>query len=119
MRKPHRPGARQRPVRPDLDAERGDVAACSPERERRAAEALGCARLLVSGSAPLPVREFERIRDATGPCLVERYGLTETLMNCAVPADGARRLAPRAGPFIGMWGIRSRSLASSRVGTRT
>jgi malonyl-CoA/methylmalonyl-CoA synthetase len=49
------------------------------------------ARLLVSGSAPLPVREHDRIASATGQRIVERYGLTETLMNCSVRAAGDRR----------------------------
>jgi len=49
------------------------------------------ARLLVSGSAPLPAPEFERVARLTGQQIVERYGLTETLMNTAVRADGARR----------------------------
>ena len=49
------------------------------------------ARLLVSGSAPLAVREHDRIERATGHRIVERYGLTETLMNCSVRASGDRR----------------------------
>jgi malonyl-CoA/methylmalonyl-CoA synthetase len=49
-------------------------------------EALGQARLLVSGSAGLPLREHEWIQDLTGRGVHERYGLTETLINCAVPA---------------------------------
>ncbi len=49
------------------------------------------ARLLVSGSAPLSVREHDRIASATGQRIVERYGLTETLMNCSVRATGDRR----------------------------
>jgi malonyl-CoA/methylmalonyl-CoA synthetase len=55
------------------------------------ASALSQARLLVSGSAPLPVREHERIARLTGQRIAERYGLTETLMNCAVPASSERR----------------------------
>jgi malonyl-CoA/methylmalonyl-CoA synthetase len=55
------------------------------------AEGLKRARLLVSGSAPLPSPEFERIERLCGQQIVERYGLTETLMNTAVRADGARR----------------------------
>jgi malonyl-CoA/methylmalonyl-CoA synthetase len=55
------------------------------------AAALGRARLLVSGSAPLPVPDFERIEELSGQRIVERYGLTETLMNTAVHADGRRR----------------------------
>ncbi len=49
------------------------------------------ARLLVSGSAPLPAPEFDRIRRLTGQEIVERYGMTETLMNLAVRVDGVRR----------------------------
>ncbi|GHH33312.1 acyl-CoA synthetase [Lentzea cavernae] len=55
------------------------------------AAALGGARLLVSGSAALPVRDHERIAAATGQRVVERYGMTETLMNTSVRADGDRR----------------------------
>ena len=49
------------------------------------------ARLLVSGSAPLPAPEFTRIETLTGQQIVERYGLTETLMNTAVRADSRRK----------------------------
>jgi len=49
------------------------------------------ARLLVSGSAPLATREHDRIERATGQRIIERYGLTETLMNCSVRASGDRR----------------------------
>jgi malonyl-CoA/methylmalonyl-CoA synthetase len=57
----------------------------------RLAKALGGARLLVSGSAALPVHDHERIAAATGQRIVERYGMTETLMNTSVRADGERR----------------------------
>jgi malonyl-CoA/methylmalonyl-CoA synthetase len=55
------------------------------------ARALGGARLLVSGSAALPAVEHERIERLTGQRIVERYGMTETLMNTAIRADGDRR----------------------------
>jgi malonyl-CoA/methylmalonyl-CoA synthetase len=58
---------------------------------RAIADGLRGARLLVSGSAALPAPEFERIRRLTGQEIVERYGMTETLMNLAVRADGRRR----------------------------
>jgi malonyl-CoA/methylmalonyl-CoA synthetase len=61
------------------------------EREPAVADGLRRARILVSGSAPLPAPDFERIERATGQQIVERYGLTETLMNTAVRADGERR----------------------------
>lgn len=57
------------------------------------AKALSRARLLVSGSAALPVHDHERIAAATGRRVIERYGMTETLMNTSVRADGE----PRAG----------------------
>jgi malonyl-CoA/methylmalonyl-CoA synthetase len=65
--------------------------AAEAERDREVAAALRRGRLLVSGSAPLPAPVFERIAEATGQRIAERYGLTETLMNTAVRADGERR----------------------------
>ncbi len=53
------------------------------------AAALGRARLLVSGSAGLPRAEHDRLRRLTGRGVVERYGMTETLMNTAARADAA------------------------------
>jgi malonyl-CoA/methylmalonyl-CoA synthetase len=52
-------------------------------------EALAGARLLVSGSAALPAAEHARLQRLTGRTVVERYGMTETLMNTAIRADGA------------------------------
>lgn len=45
------------------------------------------ARLLVSGSAALPQRDQQRLEALTGRRVIERYGLTETLINCAVRID--------------------------------
>jgi fatty acid CoA ligase FadD36 len=56
-----------------------------------AAAALRPARLLVSGSAPLPVSVFEQLREHTGQAPVERYGMSETMITVAVRADGERR----------------------------
>jgi malonyl-CoA/methylmalonyl-CoA synthetase len=61
------------------------------EADPRVAAALGRARLLVSGSAALPAADHARIERASGQRVVERYGMTETLMNTAVRADGDRR----------------------------
>ncbi len=55
------------------------------------AAAIGGARLLVSGSAALPATDHERLAATTGQRVVERYGMTETLMNCSVRASGDRR----------------------------
>ena len=59
------------------------------ETDRELAAALAGARLLISGSATLPVAEHERLARLTGREVLERYGMTETLMNTALRADGA------------------------------
>ncbi|HYB35442.1 MAG TPA: acyl-CoA synthetase [Mycobacterium sp.] len=56
-----------------------------------AAEALKPARLLVSGSAPLPVPVFDQLAQLTGHPPVERYGSTESLITLSTRADGERR----------------------------
>ncbi|MFB6637100.1 acyl-CoA synthetase [Streptomyces chartreusis] len=66
------------------------------------AQALGKARLLVSGSAALPVHDHERITSATGQRVVERYGMTETLMNTSVRADGEARAGTVGVPLPGV-----------------
>ncbi|HTF59770.1 MAG TPA: AMP-binding protein, partial [Actinomycetes bacterium] len=52
---------------------------------------LGRLRLCVSGSAPLPPAVFERLADRAGQRVLERYGMTETIMNVSNPYDGERR----------------------------
>lgn len=56
-----------------------------------AAEMLRPARLLVSGSAPLPVPVFDQLVARTGHAPVERYGSTESLITLSTRADGERR----------------------------
>ncbi|WP_405873197.1 acyl-CoA synthetase [Streptomyces sp. NBC_00005] len=70
--------------------------------EPELAKALGRARLLVSGSAALPVHDHERITAATGRRVVERYGMTETLMNTSVRADGEARAGTVGVPLPGV-----------------
>ncbi|MFJ4470946.1 acyl-CoA synthetase [Streptomyces sp. NPDC089424] len=65
-------------------------------------KALAGARLLVSGSAALPMHDHERIASATGRRVVERYGMTETLMNTAVRADGEARAGTVGVPLPGV-----------------
>jgi malonyl-CoA/methylmalonyl-CoA synthetase len=50
----------------------------------------------------LPVREIHRIERATGQRIVERYGLTETIMNCAAQADGDRTPGSVGPPLPGV-----------------
>jgi malonyl-CoA/methylmalonyl-CoA synthetase len=48
-------------------------------------------RLFVSGSAPLPAQILEQFRGLFGHVILERYGMTETLMNMSNPYEGERR----------------------------
>ena len=56
----------------------------------RAAE-LRRLRLCVSGSAPLPAELHEHFAAASGQRLLERYGMTETVMLVSNPYEGERR----------------------------
>ncbi|PCG87740.1 acyl-CoA synthetase [Streptomyces sp. WZ.A104] len=82
-------------------AETLDAPTGSGERDALA-EALSGARLLVSGSAALPVHDHERIAAATGRRVIERYGMTETLMNTGIRADGAPRPGTVGPPLAGV-----------------
>jgi malonyl-CoA/methylmalonyl-CoA synthetase len=48
-------------------------------------------RLFVSGSAPLPAHVLEEFRTLFGHTILERYGMTETIMNISNPYVGERR----------------------------
>jgi malonyl-CoA/methylmalonyl-CoA synthetase len=48
-------------------------------------------RLCVSGSAPLAPELFHRIEQVSGQRVLERYGMTETVMNLSNPYDHERR----------------------------
>jgi malonyl-CoA/methylmalonyl-CoA synthetase len=72
------------------------------ESDAAVAAAVARARLLVSGSAPLAIRDYRRIEAATGQRIVERYGLSETVMNCSARADGARTPGYVGAPLPGV-----------------
>jgi malonyl-CoA/methylmalonyl-CoA synthetase len=65
----------------------------SATEEERATYSAGCGRvrLMVSGSAALPVALFEKWRRLSGHTLLERYGMTEIGMALANPLHGERR----------------------------
>ncbi len=54
--------------------------AAAAERDARIAAALSRPRLLASGSAALPVEVHRRLEGLTGRAVIERYGMTETLI---------------------------------------
>lgn len=67
-----------------------------------ALESMRSARLLVSGSAALPARVFDRVHDVSGHRLVERYGLTESLIVTAARLDDERRPGQVGRPLDGV-----------------
>jgi malonyl-CoA/methylmalonyl-CoA synthetase len=71
-------------------------------RDTEVAEALGAARLLVSGSAALPSQDHQRILAATGRHVLERYGMTESLITCGVRVDGQARPGTVGTPLDGV-----------------
>jgi fatty acid CoA ligase FadD36 len=70
--------------------------------DEAAARSLSSARLLVSGSAPLPVPVFDKLSALTGHQPVERYGATESLITLSTRADGERRPGSVGLPLIGV-----------------
>jgi len=76
--------------------------AADAERSPAIADALRRARLLVSGSAALPATDHERIERRTGRRILERYGMTETLMNTAMRTSGENRAGYVGPPLEGV-----------------
>jgi malonyl-CoA/methylmalonyl-CoA synthetase len=76
--------------------------AADAEGDPEIARGVGAARVLVSGSAALPATEHARIERLCGQQIVERYGMSETLMNTAVRFDGERRPGTVGVPLDGV-----------------
>ena len=60
----------------------------SDEQARKIGERI---RLFVCGSAPLPAHILEQFQSKFGHRILERYGMSETLMNLSNPYEGERR----------------------------
>jgi malonyl-CoA/methylmalonyl-CoA synthetase len=59
-------------------------------------------RLFVSGSAPLPAQVLEEFRELFGHTILERYGMSETIMNISNPYEGERRAGTVGLPLPGV-----------------
>ena len=64
--------------------------AASPERRSCLTQACSKLRLMVSGSAALPVSTLHRWKEISGHTLLERYGMTEIGMALSNPLRGER-----------------------------
>jgi malonyl-CoA/methylmalonyl-CoA synthetase len=64
-------------------------------------EAAAGARLFVSGSAPLLPETHREFLRRTGHAILERYGMTETLMNTSNPYLGVRKPGSVGPPLPG------------------
>lgn len=77
-------------------------------------------RLFISGSAPLLPGTYEQFRKRTGHSILERYGLTETLMNTSNPLEGLRLPGsvglPLPGVEVRIAGQDGQPLAAEAVG---
>jgi malonyl-CoA/methylmalonyl-CoA synthetase len=76
-------------------------AQASREDQKRYSDAARRLRLMVSGSAALPVPVLEKWREITGHTLLERYGMTEIGMALSNPLHGERRPGTVGRPLPG------------------
>ena len=76
--------------------------AAAPDAQRAWSEGARRARVMMCGSAALPVQTLERWRALTGHTLLERYGMTETLMILSNPLHGERRPGFVGAPLPGV-----------------
>ncbi|HET9180441.1 MAG TPA: acyl-CoA synthetase [Terriglobia bacterium] len=94
--------------------------AASPERRAALSQACGKLRLMVSGSAALPVGTLERWKEISGHTLLERYGMTEIGMALSNPLRGKRVPgsvgAPLPGVEVRLADERGRTVASGTPG---
>jgi len=65
--------------------------AAPPALQRTWSSGAGRVRLMMCGSAALPVQTLARWREITGHTLLERYGMTEMCMVLSNPLHGERR----------------------------
>ncbi len=70
-------------------------------------------RLFACGSAPLPAPVLDAFQNAFGHTILERYGMSETLMNTGNPYAGERRAGTVGVPFPG---VSARIVDAQRAG---
>ncbi|MPR32622.1 acyl-CoA synthetase [Salmonirosea aquatica] len=73
-----------------------------PDDQKRLSECMAKFRLMVSGSAALPVSVMKKWKDISGHTLLERYGMTEIGMGISNPYQGERRAGHIGQPLPGV-----------------
>jgi malonyl-CoA/methylmalonyl-CoA synthetase len=76
--------------------------AAPPDLQRQWSAGVRRLRLMMSGSAALPVQTLERWRSISGHTLLERYGMTEIGMALSNPLVGERRPGSVGAPLPGV-----------------
>lgn len=76
--------------------------AMSAELQQQISNGLADMRLMVSGSAALPVSVLEKWREISGHTLLERYGMTEMGMAISNPYHGKRQAGHIGQPLEGV-----------------
>ena len=88
-----------------------------PQFDKQACQGM---RLFISGSAPLLTETFEQFQRRAGHTILERYGLTETIMNTSNPLAGPRLPGsvglPLPGVQVRIAGQDDQPLAAGAVG---
>lgn len=83
-------------------------------------EAASHMRLFISGSAPLLIETFNEWEERTGHTILERYGMSETIMLTSNPYDGERRGGtvgfPLPGVGVRVRGDHGRELPAGEIG---
>ena len=76
--------------------------AAAPDIRTQRSDGVRGLRLMMSGSAALPVKTLERWREISGHTLLERYGMTEIGMALSNPLTGERRPGSVGMPLPGV-----------------
>jgi malonyl-CoA/methylmalonyl-CoA synthetase len=73
-------------------------------------ETAGSMRLFISGSAPLLIETFDDWRARTGHTILERYGMSETIMLTSNPYRADPRYQNQSERAAARWAFRCRAL---------
>jgi len=73
-----------------------------PDRQAQLKKSMESFRLMISGSAALPVSVMEKWKEISGHYLLERYGMTEIGMAVSNPYSGERRAGHIGQPLPGV-----------------